>query len=208
MKKVLGYLMVLTVMALPLGYAKNEAKSQDDALLAKKAEINNSEWQVHLKSASGKAGEMDDTLTFKEGKFESQMTAKDDFKPTNTTVTIQEGGPTIWETMQTSEKGGVVFWRGEWDGEKMNGVMSKQISEGKNEDYHFYSTGTKKLDAPVETVEEAVAPAEEAMADATAIQDVTTSAEEIASEATSDIQEEVAAVTEEEAPKKKKKGWF
>ena len=40
---------------------------------------------------------------------------KKGFPSTNITLTVQPDGSLIWETMQTSEKSGICFWRGEMD---------------------------------------------------------------------------------------------
>jgi hypothetical protein len=108
----------------------------------KKQELNGNEWKVAIRSQSGK-GSLDgpDTLTFQDGKFRSASAGKKGFTPTNYTITVQEGdSPSIWETMQTNENGNVAFWRGEWKDDFMSGVISRQLEEGKNEEFVFSSS--------------------------------------------------------------------
>ncbi len=111
----------------------------------KKAELNGTSWDVEIKSTSGKgilSGK--DTLTFQDERFHSQKAEKNDYSETNYTLTVQETGPTIWETMQTSSKGEVTFWRGEWKEDSMSGVISRQLKEG-NEEYFFSSSAKKGI---------------------------------------------------------------
>lgn len=198
-------IVVFTVFALQAfavvpAQAANDAAKQLELIAAKKAELNNNEWDVKMTPA-GKGDPILDVLIFKGQQFESKNMTNKGYKPTNYTVSLQEGGPTVWETMQSTDKGEPVFWRGEWEGASMKGVMSKQIGEGKNEDYYFSSTGSKAIEEVVEPVVEAV---EEAGAK------VEEAAEEGAAaihEAAAKAEEKLAELPVEEQPKKKK-GWF
>ena len=116
----------------------------------KKAEINGSEWHVQVKQQAKVPGAKpvfgnEDVLTFQNGQFHSKSTEDFGYTPTNYTLTIQQQGPTVWETMQTSGKGEITFWRGEWTGEVMTGVMTRQVEEGKTEEYSFSTTSTKRI---------------------------------------------------------------
>ncbi len=183
MKK-LGKIVLVVAVALvqvclsPAVYAaKDAAALQAELLAAKKAELNNHEWEVRLTPTTGKGAPMTDVLIFKGQQFESENMTKKGYKPTNYTVSLQEGGPTVWETMQSTESGQPVFWRGEWEGMSMKGVMSKQLGEGKNEDYYFSSLGSKeikeepKVEEPAPAVEEDAAPAETIPAEEAAIEE-------------------------------------
>jgi hypothetical protein len=114
-------------------------------ILEKKAELNGSSWTVKIDSQS-KKGELvgEDTLVFQNDKFHSQRAGKLDYKSTNYTLTVQEQGPTIWETMQTSKKGEVCFWRGEWKDKVMTGIISRQLEKG-SEEYYFTSSDRKDI---------------------------------------------------------------
>ena len=72
------------------------------------------------------------------------------FPTTNFTLTVQEDGVVVWETMQTSEKSGIAFWRGEFDPkmESMRGVVSYQPDKKSKQDYSFTSAAKKTIPAP------------------------------------------------------------
>lgn len=119
-------------------------------ILEKKAELNGSSWDVNIGSQSKKGDFVGpDTLVFQNDKFRSEKSGKKDYKSTNYTLTVQEQGPTIWETMQTSKKGEVCFWRGEWKENVMTGIISRQLEKG-SEEYYFTSSGRKDIPKTVE----------------------------------------------------------
>ena len=62
--------------------------------------------------------------------------------------------------MQTSEKDGVAFWRGDIGPDGiMRGVLSKRDLKNNTKDFNFVSTGSKKVAPPAPPVESAPAPA-------------------------------------------------
>jgi len=141
---------------------KKENSKKDEAaraafrkiILEKKAELNGSSWSVKIESQSGKGDFLgQDTLIFQNDKFRSERAGKKDYSPTNYTLTVQEQGPTIWETMQTSKDGEVSFWRGEWKDDVMTGIISRQLEKG-NEEYYFTSAGRKQIAKTSEEKEE------------------------------------------------------
>jgi hypothetical protein len=71
--------------------------------------------------------------------------SKRGFQATNYSLSIQGDGTFVWETMQTSEKSGIAFWRGEIsaDMQSMRGILSHQISDKNKEEYSFVSTAKK-----------------------------------------------------------------
>jgi hypothetical protein len=199
--KALLVVSMVAFQAMPL-QAANDAQAQLELIAQKKAELNNHEWDVKMTPSSGKGDATSDVLVFKGQQFESKNMTSKGYKPTNYTVSLQEGGPTVWETMQSTDSGNPVFWRGEWEGESMRGVMSKQVGEGKNEDYYFSSTASKAIQEEVKPVVEAV---QEAAAD------VKEAAEEGAAkveEAAVKAEEKLAELPVQEEQPKKKKGWF
>ena len=123
---------------------------------AKKIELNGGEWQVTLKSMSGK-GAMDgtDVLIFQDNLFRSRASSKLGFTPTNYSLTVSESeeGRTVWETMQTNSTGETMFWRGEWFEKAMTGVITRQMEEGKSEEYSFSSSAMKEISETSETPE-------------------------------------------------------
>ncbi|GEM_PF-1915710 len=123
---------------------------------AKKLDLNGTQWEITVNPQGGTKGNLagGDTLKFQDGRFLSENFSKLGFQATNYTITIPEVGPAFWETMQSAEKGLVTFWRGEWDGDTMSGVISRQLPEGKNEDYYFTSSARVKI-FPTSAEEEA-----------------------------------------------------
>lgn len=128
---------------------REEAKRQEyrKKVAEKLAELNGSSWDVRVSSATGKGILVgDDVLTFQDQKFSSKNASKEGWTSTNYTLTVpeSENAPVVWETMQTSSRVGVAFWRGEWNGEVMSGVISRQI-EDRNEEYNFTSSAMKRI---------------------------------------------------------------
>ncbi len=199
--------------------AADPVKAQAEMIEAKKKELNGHEWEIKVTSSADKTKITTDTLYFRDMKFESKNMTAQGYNTTNYTIALQEGGPSVWETMQSNDKGMAVFWRAEWQGDSMHGLMSKQVGEGKNEDYFFASVTSKEIPAetpkPVEEVPAAVtaetAAADQAAAPATdapaeAVKAVEAAAAEVKAEAPK-VEAEVKAAVKEEKPKKKK-GWF
>ncbi len=194
-------------------HAADDAKAQQEKIVAKRAELNDHEWNIKVIPAADKTKITEDTLIFKDQMFEAKgMTAKG-YKPTNYTVSLQEGGPTVWETMQSLDGGNAIFWRGEWEGERMNGVMSKQLGEGKDEVYYFSSLSSKVIEkAPEPVKEEPVAAVADDVAESTkATAEVPAAVvEEVKKEVAPTVEKAAAPAVKEakkEAPKKKKWGF-
>jgi hypothetical protein len=132
-------------------------KAREEAFKAKRAiaqkklnELNNSEWAIELTSMNNlKAKKEMDTVTIKNSQVSIAGFAKKGFPTTNFTLTVQEDGTVIWETMQTSEKSGIAFWRGELDPKLqiMRGVVSHQIDKKNKNDFSFISTARKNIPA-------------------------------------------------------------
>jgi hypothetical protein len=132
-------------------------KARDEALKAKRAiaqkkmnELNNTEWAVEMSSLSNpKAKKEEDAVIFKDNQVSIASYSKKGFPTTNFTLTVQEDGMVIWETMQTSEKSGIAFWRGELDPkmQTMRGVVSYAIDNKNKQDYSFVSVSKKNIPA-------------------------------------------------------------
>jgi hypothetical protein len=105
----------------------------------KRAQLNNTQWSAELLAMSGEGKKHKDVLIFKDNHFSSEAYVKQGFAATNYTVSVQEDGSLVWETMQTAADGQLVFWRGEVssDMKSMRGVVSKQKAGGESEDYSF-----------------------------------------------------------------------
>lgn len=122
--------------------AKLDAKKQ--LVEKKRKEIDNTEWQIEMTPLSGKGKKEGDTLLFKAGQVSLSGYAKKGFAPTNFTLSVQDDGMVVWETMQTSEKSGIAFWRGEMaDSQVMRGIFSYHPDDKTTIDYSFISVGKK-----------------------------------------------------------------
>ena len=114
--------------------AVKAAKEKEAAAL-----LNGTIWSIEWTPLSGGKPKkpLKDTLTFENGKVTSETLSRDGYPTSNYTLTVGEDGVTVWETMQTKEKTGVVFWRGERQGDTMRGILSKQPADGPPVDHSF-----------------------------------------------------------------------
>lgn len=140
---------------------------QAGAVDKKKAELNGTEWTVTMTSAGamakGKAKGSEDVITFSDGKVGSKNLKNDGFEPSNFSVRFLDDGTTVWETMQSSEKAGLAFWRGDIGPDGiMRGVLSKRDKAEKTTDFDFVSTGSQKAAAIVVPAVKEVPAAKEA----------------------------------------------
>ena len=127
----------------PAGAKQTSAEREAAELQAKRekeaaAALNGTTWVISMTRLGQKSDKpLQDTLKFDAGKITSIQFAKNGYIPSNYTVTVGDGSLVVWETMQAKEGAGVVFWRGERQGEAMQGILSKQPADGKNEDFSF-----------------------------------------------------------------------
>ncbi|MFH1339065.1 MAG: hypothetical protein ABIH40_04425 [Candidatus Omnitrophota bacterium] len=120
------------------------------ALLEKKQKLlNNTEWEIELSPLSGKGKKESDTLTFSNNQVSSKDLIRRGFSASNYTLSMQDDGNVVWETMQSSEKAGIAFWRGEIDPnvERMQGILSHRIDDKTTRDNTFVSVGKKAIEA-------------------------------------------------------------
>ncbi|MFA6216214.1 MAG: hypothetical protein WDL87_00970 [Candidatus Omnitrophota bacterium] len=128
--------------------AKEAADKNQKALAEKKRqELNNTEWLIELSPLSGQGKKDKETVIFKNNQVSFVNYGKKGFPITNYTLTVQDDNQVVWETMQTSEKSGVSFWRGEMsaDMQGMRGVLSHQIDAKAKEDFSFVSVSKKGI---------------------------------------------------------------
>lgn len=133
--------------------AQSAAEEAKRALMQKKRnELNNTQWQIELIESSGKGKKENDTVEFKNNQIVSAAYGKRGFPSTNYTLTVQNDSSLVWETMQTSEKDGIAFWRGEIspDMKQMRGVLSHRIDDQTSLDYSFASVSKKNIPPPAE----------------------------------------------------------
>ncbi|MDO8748542.1 MAG: hypothetical protein Q7J72_05445 [Candidatus Omnitrophota bacterium] len=119
--------------------ARRESEKKANEALAQK------EWQIEVTEMSAKKMKPEiDVLTFAEGKVISKNYSAKGYSPTNITLTVQDNGTIVWETMQTNPEHGTVFWRGELSNGLISGAVSLQPKKGGNEDYYFTTVSPKE----------------------------------------------------------------
>jgi hypothetical protein len=127
-----------------------EARKKRKELVAKKrAELNNTEWQINILPVPSKDKEAEsDILRFSGKKVYSVKYDSLGYHASNYNLRIKSGN-VVWETMQSEEDGkGVMFWRGDWRGEKMTGAISLNPEKGKNKSFRFTSVSSKEIPPP------------------------------------------------------------
>ena len=124
-----------------------ERQKRRDLIIKEKAGLNNTEWDIEVVPLGGGSATKD-TITFREKKVSLLGLSKKKFPPTNYTLTVQENGGVVWETMQTTTHGEVAFIRGEIDPamETMQGIISFPKG-GVSEDYSFISVAQRTLES-------------------------------------------------------------
>ena len=118
--------------------------------------VDGTQWQIKLTTAAVRTSS-EDRVQFDKGRFTSPLFQPKGFATSNYTLTEEQGGPVVWETMQTSEKEGTLSWRGELSGETMRGVASWRKRDGSVVNYTF--TGRKVVEPTGPKVAEPTAPA-------------------------------------------------
>jgi len=106
--------------------------------------LDGTEWNVQLIPTEGLSAQDRkvefDHLKFMSNRVASQKFAANGYDAAHYTVSQTPEGVIVWETMQRNSSGEMVSWRGEWAGEKMSGVLSKQLTDGKAQVFNFVGT--------------------------------------------------------------------
>jgi len=109
--------------------------------------LDGTQWQIKLTTSAVKTPS-EDRIRFEKGRFTSPLFRPKGFSTSNYTLTEEQGGPVIWETMQTSEAEGTLSWHGELGGETMRGVASWRKPDGIVVDYTFAGRKVVEPSAP------------------------------------------------------------
>ncbi|MFH0732332.1 MAG: hypothetical protein V2A72_05370 [Candidatus Omnitrophota bacterium] len=190
--------------------ALTEEEKKQELITQARAQLANTVWKVTLRESLANAApetkrnEEEDTIYFEDRKVRTDKLTKEGFLSSNYTVRIKgnDFNVIIWETMQTSEKSGVAFLRGDINCKveemattttPMRGVLSWHIDDKVIKDYTFTSK-EKSAYVPPPVVEEPV-PVPAAAAPAVVVE--TPAVVEVASPVeVSAVTETPAAVTE------------
>jgi len=124
-----------------------------------KATMESKEWAVFVSPTVSQAGRRvkggeTEVLIFKDGKVSGKGLMARGYPESNFTLTVQNDGTAVWETMQVNEKDGIVFLRGELKDTGMRGVISNQPMKGEKSTANFSTNqvdvaGTPEQPAPV-----------------------------------------------------------
>ena len=162
MKKYLVWLMIAGLFlsfAIGDAYAKRKTdttaarktsdKKVKEALDQKRAELKNTSWNIELIASVKDGTKSADILTFEDNQLSSRNFLARGFNPTNYTLTMGDDGTIVVETMQTSEKEGTVFWRGEFikEANLLRGMVSHITPDQQAHDLSF--SGVQVSAAPV-----------------------------------------------------------
>ena len=164
---------------------------------AAEARLKDTQWTITLSSMEGEPSKkpLTDTLSFKAGTIASERLTSDGYPITHYTLTIQDNGVPVWETMQSQEGKGVAFWRGELHGDTIRGILSEHPDKGKVKDYSF--SGKQAM----------VAPSAPAPAQATAQPTSSESAQAAVSAQAQPVASTTTSTPSESPKKRKRKVW-
>ena len=107
-----------------------------------RAKLDGTEWTLELRPMEGTGKNKRDTVSFTGRTVTSDRLAKLGYPTSNYSLNVKEDRTATWETMQTKAGEGVVFWRGELEGETMRGVLSQQPANKPAESYSFVGKQT------------------------------------------------------------------
>lgn len=116
-----------------LSDAQRAALSQE-ALI----QLNNQGWAIKLAQQSAKKPRVEaDILTFSGQGVVSQFLSAKGFGGSQFSLSIQDDGAAVWETVQRSVNEDIAAWRGELRGGVMSGTLSIRYKTGMAETYSF-----------------------------------------------------------------------
>ncbi len=112
-----------------------------DILAARNIALNNTRWEMELAPAGNQAKKQVYYLNIQNNQISTSY-GSGEFPATNYTLSINDDNTIVIETMQTSDKQGVAFWRLEItpDLNTLRGILSHQLKDKTNKDYAFTST--------------------------------------------------------------------
>jgi hypothetical protein len=121
-------------------------KPKAEPLIVKKEnkfeDLKLTEWDIKLNPVGG-GSQTADRLSFRNGKFISANLNSLGFSGSNYSVTIEDKGKVVWETMQTSTNG-TASWRGEIEEGKMRGILSLRKEGQEAQDFSFSSISYRR----------------------------------------------------------------
>ena len=103
------------------------------------ASLDGTVWEIRVMpiNAEGASAVQPDQLAFANHQVSSKQFAAQGTPDSNYTLATAPGGTTVWETMQTDQQGKLVWWRGEWKGLTMRGMVTQQAAGHPSEQFTF-----------------------------------------------------------------------
>ncbi|MFC1624038.1 transposase [Candidatus Omnitrophota bacterium] len=126
--------------------ALEDLKVERQKVVKAKKEIDGYSWKIRLTRLSGSdvSFELTDVISFSDNRVNSENMSKEGFPSVQYSKRESRGNKIVWETIQTNPQGGTVSWRGEWNGKRMKGVLSKRSGQGMKGDFSFVSMGERE----------------------------------------------------------------
>ncbi len=124
---ILGCLMFAGAFSLSSAVSAEESKLMP-------MELDGTEWTIELAISTTKDGTkkmQEDTLVFKDKKFNTTGQEKGGFDPSNYSLKVNEDDVTSFGTMQIKDEK-TAFWEGKVTGEKVKGSVHVQYPSGDN----------------------------------------------------------------------------
>lgn len=103
-------------------------------------QLNGTRWEIQIAPMYARNGTpiVQDQIAFEGNRISSKALSAQGFPMSNITLTPQEDGRLVWETMQTHPNGEMVFWRGELKEGRMQGIFSRRpAGDGPPQDFLF-----------------------------------------------------------------------
>ena len=109
------------------------------ASLTNPQSLSGTSWDVQIKPmfAAADTSAKADHLRFEDEKVVSSDLSAKGFPACRYTMTPQRNGAIVWETAQIGPGGEIVNWRGEWRGQAMQGVITRQLPGEPVSTYRF-----------------------------------------------------------------------
>lgn len=102
-------------------------------------------WTIYLYVSGSRVSSYEtDTLTFAGGGVSSDNLTLKQFSGSNYSLSVQDDGAAVWETVQRNPDNDIAMWRGELRGEMLVGTMTLR-SQGVTKSYNF-STAMPRIE--------------------------------------------------------------
>jgi REP element-mobilizing transposase RayT len=102
------------------------------------ADLDGTEWKIETVPMPRGGILQSDKLSFKDGRFVSELMAARGFRSSSYILIPRGGGVVAWQAAQSNPSGETVNWQGTWQGEAMKGTLSIKSAAG-TKSFTFFS---------------------------------------------------------------------